>query len=56
MPEVGRDGHHFGGDHDLMLVEDGLGVVALQNPLGTYTFNTGRPAGQLRPLRAASAA
>lgn len=26
------------------------------NPLGTYTFNTDRPAGQLRPLRAASAA
>ena len=26
------------------------------NPLGTYDFNTDRPAGQLRPLRAASAA
>jgi hypothetical protein len=26
------------------------------NPLGTYTFDTDRPAGQLRPLRAASAA
>jgi hypothetical protein len=26
------------------------------NPLGTYTFDTDRPAGQLRSLRAASAA
>jgi hypothetical protein len=26
------------------------------NPLATYTFDTDRPAGQLRPLRAASAA
>ncbi|HEY0346333.1 MAG TPA: hypothetical protein VGC59_16905 [Solirubrobacteraceae bacterium] len=26
------------------------------NPLGTYTFDTDRSAGQLRPLRAASAA
>jgi hypothetical protein len=26
------------------------------NPLGTYTFNTDRPAGQLRPLRARRAA
>ena len=26
------------------------------NPLGTYDFSTDRPAGQLRPLRAASAA
>jgi TnpA family transposase len=26
------------------------------NPLGTYTFDTDRPAGQLRPLRAAGAA
>jgi hypothetical protein len=26
------------------------------NPLGTYTFDTDRPTGQLRPLRAASAA
>ena len=26
------------------------------NPLGTYTFNTDRPAGQLRPLRVPQAA
>ena len=26
------------------------------NPLGIYTFDTDRPAGQLRPLRTASAA
>ena len=32
MPEVGRDGHDLGGDHDLVLVGDGLRVVALQEP------------------------
>ena len=32
MPEVGRNGHDLGGDHDLVLVGDGLGVVALQEP------------------------
>ncbi len=32
VPEVRRDGHHLGGDHDLMLVGDGLRVVALQEP------------------------
>jgi hypothetical protein len=29
MPEVRGDGHDFGGDDDLVLVGDGLGVVAL---------------------------
>jgi hypothetical protein len=32
MPEVRRGGHHFGRDHDLVLVGDGLGVVALNEP------------------------
>jgi hypothetical protein len=32
VPEVGRDGHHLGGDHDLVLVGDRLRVVALQEP------------------------
>ena len=32
VPEVRRDGHHLGGDHDLVLVGDGLRVVALQKP------------------------
>jgi hypothetical protein len=37
---------------------DGLTPTLFEhvNPLGTYDFNTDRPAGQLRPLRAASAA
>ena len=32
MPEVGGHGHHLGRDHDLVLVGDGLRVVALQEP------------------------
>jgi len=32
VTEVRRDGHHFRSDHDLMLVGDGLRVVALQKP------------------------
>jgi hypothetical protein len=32
MPEVRGDSHDFGGDDDLVLVGDGLGVVALQEP------------------------
>ena len=32
MPEVRGDGHHLGRDHDLVLVGDGLRVVALHEP------------------------
>ncbi len=39
MPEVGRDRHDLGGDHDLVLVGDGLGVVALQEPAPARAFD-----------------
>jgi len=32
MPEVRGHRHHLGRDHDLVLVGDGLRVVALQEP------------------------
>jgi hypothetical protein len=32
VPEVTARGHHLGGEDDLMLVGDGLGVVALDEP------------------------
>ncbi len=52
MPEVRGGGHHLGRDHDLMLVGDGLRVVALDEPFvspfttresGSVTLTTTRP-------------
>jgi hypothetical protein len=39
VPEVRRRGHHFGGDHDLVLVGDGLGVVALKKSAPARPFD-----------------
>src|SRR3954453_17160831 len=39
MTEVRRDGHHLGGDHDLVLVGDSLGVVTLQEAAPARAFD-----------------
>jgi hypothetical protein len=39
VSEVRRDRHDFGGDHDLVFVGDGLGVVALQEPAPARAFD-----------------
>jgi hypothetical protein len=39
VPEVRGDGHDLGGNHDLVLVGDGLGVIALQEPAPARAFD-----------------
>jgi hypothetical protein len=50
MPKVGRRGHHLGRDHNLLLVGDGLSVVALDDPRSPFTT---RESGSVRLSRPA---
>jgi hypothetical protein len=49
LPEVRRDGHHLGGDHELMLVGDRLGVVALDEPAQPLTTRESGSVTLIRP-------